>query len=128
MANYPGATRPYPALADIQAEFGNQIESRRFRDATVMFCQRANIAVDQLVDATLDYLNGRTPPGIEDLAEFMRFLIDTYRLDDAPDSPTLYKAVKGIPFHSDGRIGYTFRRRRRGRERGVFFFLRFEVL
>ncbi len=124
MANYPGATRPYPNLLDIQNEFSNQAESERFREATVILCRRANTTIDELVDFTLTYLNGRTPPGIEDLAEFMRFLIETYNLNDAPDSPGLYEAVKGIPAQSAGRIGYTFRRRRRGRERGVFIFLR----
>lgn len=124
MADYPGATRPYPPLADTQNEFVDQTESQRFREATIAFCNRTNITVDQLVNVTIVYLNGRIPPGIEDLAEFMRFLIQTYNLDDAPDSLALYEAVKGIPFHSAGRVGYTFRRRRRGSERGVFIFLR----
>lgn len=124
MADYPGATRPYPALPDIQNEFADQTESRRFREATISLCNRMNTPVDRLVSTTIDYLNQRVPPGIEDLAEFMRFLIQTYQLDDPPDSPSLYEAVKGIPFHSVGRVGYTFHRRRSGSERGVFIFLR----
>lgn len=123
MADYPGASRPYPPLVGIQNEFRDQADSRRFRNATVSFCQKSHIAISNLVNVSIGYLNGRTPRGVEDLAVFMRFLIATYHLKHAANSRALYQAVKGIPFHAHGRIGYTFRRRRPGRERGVFLFL-----
>lgn len=124
MANYPGATPPFPSLTEIQNEFNNQAESEKFQDETTIFCRRENTNIHELVGITIGYLHGRTPPGIEDLAEFMRALIGIYHLNYLPDSPELYEAIKGIPAHSAGRIGYTFQRRRSGTERGVFVFLR----
>lgn len=123
MSNYPGATRPYPNIADIRNEFAIQTESEKFMGATEAFCKKENITTADLVNVTLGYLTTRTPPDIEDLAEFMRFLITIYHLNDEHDSPELYEAVKGIPAYSTGRIGYTFRRRRKGLDRGVFIFM-----
>ena len=124
MADYPGATPPFPNLAELQTEFNDQSESERFRDVTLALCERIDVSIQELIGVTLGYLHGRNPVGIEDLAEFMRRLIHIYHLDYPPDSPELYEAVKGIPAHSGGRIGYTFQRRRSGAERGVFVFLR----
>lgn len=124
MADYPGATRPYPDLALLRNDFNDQSESERFRDATLALCEKANVTIQEIAGAALGYLHGCNPIGVEDLAEFMRRLIAIYHLDYEPDSSELYDAVKGIPSHSNGRIGYTFQRRRQGADRGVFLFLR----
>jgi hypothetical protein len=125
MADYPGATRPFPELTEIGNEFSDQSASEGFRDATLAFCHTINVSIDEIVGVTLGYLQRCNPIGIEDLAEFMRQLITIYGLTEyQPDSTALYEAVKGIPAHSRGRIGYTFQRRRQGADRGVFLFLR----
>ena len=128
MANYPGATLPYPDLVDTQNQFSDQSESERFRDATVLFCKKENVNTRELIGVALGYLHGRKSFGIEDLADFMRLLITIYHLDYKPNNQKLYEAAKGIPAHSGGRIGYTFHRgkgrSKRGIERGVFIFLR----
>jgi hypothetical protein len=124
MADYPGATRPFPDLALLRNNFNDQSESEQFRDATLALCEQANVSVQEVVGVALGYLHACNPIGVEDLAEFMRRLISIYHLDYESDSSVFYEAVKGIPFHSNGRIGYTFQRRRSGNERGVFIFLR----
>ena len=124
MSEYPGATPPFPELAILRNEFSDQAESEAFRNATLSLCHKTNISIQELVGFTIGYLHGRNSVGVEDLAEFMTRLIAIYHLEHQPDSSELYEAVKGIPGHSEGRIGYTFQRRRQGTDRGVFLFLR----
>ena len=124
MANYTGlGFPPFPNLQDIQIEHADQIESENFRDPTVSFCQRRN-KLQELVGVSIGYLHGRIPIGIDDLTIFMVALGNIYGIDNASENQELYKAIKGIPVHSDGRIGYTFRKRRQQEERGVFLFLK----
>jgi len=124
MANYPGAIPPFPNLQDIQIEYADQIESQNFREVTVSFCQKREISLQEFVGVSIGYLHGRIPIGIDDLTIFMVALGNIYGIDNASENQELYKAIKGIPAHSDGRIGYTFQRRRQQEERGVFLFLK----
>lgn len=124
MANYQRAIRPYPSLSEIRTEFSNQTDSDRFSEKTKNYCNKINISIDELIGLTIGYLSQRPPEGIEDLEVFMEFLIMIYKLNESHDSPALYEVVKGIPANSQGRIGYTFNRRKTGNQRGVFIFLR----
>lgn len=126
MSDYPGATLPFPSLRELRDEFADQIESEKFREVTVAFCQEENINLHELVGFVLGCLQKCTPRGVEDLAQLMLTLIEGYHLKSkySPDSSEIYEAVKGIPAHSNNRIGYTFQRRKSGEDRGVFVFLR----
>lgn len=122
MANYPWATR-FPARSELRRAYSDQTLSSQYREFTVRICRKADISIDNLVATTIDYLESPRHQGVEDLAVFMCFLIQKFKLDFALNSQTLYKAVKGIPHHSQGRIGYTFERKG-STDRGVFLFLR----
>ena len=124
MANYPGATPPYPRRRDIQSEFSNQSESEKYRNVTVSFCNKREININELVGFTLGFLEARNTDGIEDLLVFMEALGEIYNIRHAQRNESLYEAIKGLPAHSDNRIGYTFQRRKSGNKRGVFLFLR----
>lgn len=123
MAHYPRATR-YPSLEELRTEFSNQHGSARFSQDTTHFATKANTSIDNLVRISVERLNSVAHRGVEDLADFMSFLNTHFGQDYVHDSGALYKAVKGLPFHSHGRIAYTFQRRRTGLDRGVFIFLR----
>ena len=123
MANYPGASR-FPTLKDLQNEFSNQSDSAAFREFTLRFCRKAKISIDELLQTSTHHLNSCKPQGVADLPKFMTFLKSHYRLSYTRDSKALYNAVKGLPSHSGGQIGYTFERRESGLDRGVFVFRR----
>lgn len=123
MANYPWSIR-FPRNSELQRLYPNQTSSSTYKKFTLALCRKAGITIGELINASIEYLQSQRHQGVEDLAVFMCFLIQKFRLDYPLDSQTLYKAVKGIPCYSGDRIGYTFERRESGNDRGVFLFLR----
>ena len=122
MAHYPWSTN-FPTCAELQRQYSDQSQSRVFQGFTIRLCEKAGITIDELTNTSTEYLQSQRHRGLEDLAVFMCFLIQKFKLKYALDSQPLYKAVKGIPYHSHGKMGYTFERKRSGIDRGVFIFL-----
>jgi hypothetical protein len=123
MANYRVATQ-FPSPAELTIEFRNQSESTRFRPRLTRLAEIAQRPSSRFVHDTIDHLRSHDlHPGVEDLLVLMRLWIRWYGLNLDDTSSLIYQAVKGLPSISDGRVGYTFNRRRRGRQRGVFLFL-----
>lgn len=123
MAHYQRGTRIQSAI-DFRRQYSSQSESRKYRGASQEICNLIGITPSELADIVLEYVNTAHQPesNLRDLAKVMEEINRRYDLGLEPDDETLYEAVKGLPFFSNGRLGYTFNRRRRGENRGVFLF------
>ena len=122
MANYQRGTR-VQSVVDFRESYPNQSESAKFQVATRDICTRAGVSPSQLVNFALAFVNeDHREAHLRDLVEVMLLISREYNLGLGRDDKTLYQAVKGLPFFSKGRLGYTFHRNRRGKNRGVFLF------
>ena len=122
MAHYQRGTR-VQSIVDFRNSYAAQSESAKFQAATRDICIRAGVSPPQLVNFVLAFVNEHHREAhLRDLVEVMQLISREYNLGLGRDDDTLYQAVKGLPFFSKGRLGYTFRRRRRGSDRGVFLF------
>ena len=122
MANYQRGTR-IQSVVDFRQSYPDQSESAKFQSAAQDICTRAGVSPLELVNFVLTFVNeDHREAHLRDLIEVMQLISREYNLGLGRDDDTLYQAVKGLPFYSTGRLGYTFHRRRRGKDRGVFIF------